>query len=673
MLSSLLVPEYKKARWLLGAFGLDATIMRDDDCVTAASLYRRKRIRFLGRTVDVCTQNENGPCPLLALANVLLLRNVIHIDSTIAGSEEEGWSCCSSRDVIATLATRIVDANVATSEKEKASMQVENEKPFEYHTNTETNVETALSVLPSLTNGLDVNVRFIDSEAFEYTANVCVFDTVDVRLYHGWVVDAKFDVATGHVISRRSYNQLVERLIELRELEREQEMIETEKKKIEEELNLSAKENVLLATEDSPTTGELNKQLDELAEMMEGGGNVTTTRSIGERGSSQNSGFSEMNKNNSNKTNSDSENKVAAVGEDEEGNEKEENEKARLQRELSNNFSKIVMERTAIEEFLETTSTQCTEEGLKSVFRNMRNNELGVFFRNNHFSVIFKRDNRYVLSLVTDEGFIDEPSIVWEIVYDNGAIDSDDIDHAEETNDDALARLMREQRARERDQFFLNADFKPFDGSGEGALDSEKGPPVAMKTEDGRAPISSSQPGAATSGGSLSSFSPRKGTSFPASPKKALGNPPTATTTSSSDDDFELARKLHSELNPDARFEAPSAPDTHHVDAQFIPPAQTYENSTDADLAYAMRLQREEEIAAAFRQDRERGGHRSTGRDSSPTSGRRGRLAQDPMYAVDDGRRGQDGNAYLRPVRKMKVSSSAKKSGPKTSENCCVQ
>ena len=94
------------------------------------------------------------------------------------------------------------------------------------------------------------------------------------------------------------------------------------------------------------------------------------------------------------------------------------------------------MERMAIEEFLETTSTQCTEEGLKSVFRNMRNNELGVFFRNNHFSVIFKRDNRYVLSLVTDEGFIDEPSIVWEIVYDNGAIDSDDIDHAEEMNDE---------------------------------------------------------------------------------------------------------------------------------------------------------------------------------------------------------------------------------------------
>ena len=141
-----------------------------------------------------------------------------------------------------------------------------------------------------------MNLRFLDYEEFEYTANVCVFDAVDVRLYHGWVVDAKFDVATGHVISRRSYNQLVERLIELRELEREQEMIETEKKKIEEELNLSAKENVLLATEDSPTTGELNKQLDELAEMMEGGSNVTTPGSK----SNQNSFSENNNKNNSN-------------------------------------------------------------------------------------------------------------------------------------------------------------------------------------------------------------------------------------------------------------------------------------------------------------------------------------------------------------------------------------
>ena len=200
-----------------------------------------------------------------------------------------------------------------------------------------------------------------------------MFDALDVSLYHGWVVDAKFDVATGHVISRLSYNQLVERLIELRDLEQEQEMIEEEKKKIEEELNLSAKENVL-HTEDSPTTGELNKQLDELAEMMEGGSNVTTPGSK----SNQNSFSENNNKSNSNNNNdnSNSEKSLAAIGEEEE---REEDERVRLQRQISNNFNNIVMERTAIEEFLEATSTQCTEEGLKSVFGNMRNNELGVF------------------------------------------------------------------------------------------------------------------------------------------------------------------------------------------------------------------------------------------------------------------------------------------------------
>jgi len=629
--------------------------------------YRTKRIQFLGRNVDVCTQNENGPCPLLALANVLLLRNSIQIGRNAGGEPSASASSSpqlySSHEVIATLATRILDSNVSekTGEAYKGFRMGENARERMYE-NNEKNIETALSVLPSLVNGLDVNVQFIDSEAFEYTANLCVFDALDVSLYHGWVVDAKFDVATGHVISRLSYNQLVERLIALRELEREQEMIEEEKKKIEEELNLDAKENVL-RTEDSPTTEELNKQLDELAEKMEGGSNVTTPRSTGaqQSGSSNQNSFSENKGKSGDNRNSNSEKSLAGISETEE---EAEDERVRLQKQTSSNFDKVVMERTAIEEFLEATSTQCTEEGLKSVFSNMRNNELGVFFRNNHFSVIFKRDNQYLLSLVTDEGFIDEPSIVWEIVYDDGAIDDGDIDYAEETDDEQLARLMREQRAREREQVFLNADFKPFDGTDEDYFDLEKNPPAAVKTKGGRTSISSSQPGTATSGSGLSAFSPRHGTSFPASPAKALGGTPTATTISS-DDDFEIARKLHSELNPGARFEAPAAPDAHHVHAQFVPPAQTYENSADADLAYAMRLQEEEERAAAA------------------AAAARGRLAEDPMYATDENasRRGEEQrSAYLRPVRKMKASSSSSSkrgassgSGSKTSENCCIQ
>lgn len=41
--------------------------------------YRLKHINIRGRGVPVVMQNENGPCPLLAIANVLLLRNQIHL------------------------------------------------------------------------------------------------------------------------------------------------------------------------------------------------------------------------------------------------------------------------------------------------------------------------------------------------------------------------------------------------------------------------------------------------------------------------------------------------------------------------------------------------------------------------------------------------------------------
>jgi hypothetical protein len=38
------------------------------------AFFRLKAIGFGGRNVPILAQNENGPCPLLAIANVLLLR-----------------------------------------------------------------------------------------------------------------------------------------------------------------------------------------------------------------------------------------------------------------------------------------------------------------------------------------------------------------------------------------------------------------------------------------------------------------------------------------------------------------------------------------------------------------------------------------------------------------------
>jgi ubiquitin carboxyl-terminal hydrolase MINDY-1/2 len=44
-----------------------------------SSAYAIKRVEFFGRTAKICLQNRNGPCPLLALANVLSLRNELKL------------------------------------------------------------------------------------------------------------------------------------------------------------------------------------------------------------------------------------------------------------------------------------------------------------------------------------------------------------------------------------------------------------------------------------------------------------------------------------------------------------------------------------------------------------------------------------------------------------------
>ena len=41
------------------------------------NVYHIKWVRFHGQKVAIITQNENGPCPLLAIVNVLLLRGKI--------------------------------------------------------------------------------------------------------------------------------------------------------------------------------------------------------------------------------------------------------------------------------------------------------------------------------------------------------------------------------------------------------------------------------------------------------------------------------------------------------------------------------------------------------------------------------------------------------------------
>ncbi|XP_069336733.1 ubiquitin carboxyl-terminal hydrolase MINDY-1 isoform X8 [Eulemur rufifrons] len=78
--------------------------------------------------------------------------------------------------------------------------------------NFQQNVDDAMTVLPKLATGLDVNVRFTGVSDFEYTPECSVFDLLGIPLYHGWLVDPQSPEAVS-AVGKLSYNQLVEKII----------------------------------------------------------------------------------------------------------------------------------------------------------------------------------------------------------------------------------------------------------------------------------------------------------------------------------------------------------------------------------------------------------------------------------------------------------------------------
>ncbi|NXB43438.1 MINY1 hydrolase, partial [Leucopsar rothschildi] len=240
--------------------------------------YCVKWITWKGERTPVVTQSENGPCPLLAIINILLLQWKARMIPTSLlwlppgeAAPAEGGNCI--------LATQPRD----TSE----GLQL----------NFQQNISDTMTVLPKLSTGLDVNVRFTGVSDFEYTPECIVFDLLNIPLYHGWLVDPQIpeQVQAG---GKLSYNQLVEKIITCKQA----------------------------------------------------------------------------------------------------------------------SDSSLVSEGLVAEQFLEATASQLTFHGLCQLTARAREGELGVFFRNNHFSTMIKHKGHLYL-LVTDQGFLHEEGVVWESLH----------------------------------------------------------------------------------------------------------------------------------------------------------------------------------------------------------------------------------------------------------------
>ncbi|ONK54944.1 uncharacterized protein A4U43_UnF9430 [Asparagus officinalis] len=157
------------------------------------AVYKTKVIQFLGRSTPIVLQNDNGPCPLLAICNVLLLRNSLNLG--LDASEVP------LQKLLSLVAEKLIDSNSNVQDKEDA-----------YVINQQQNIADAIDLLPRLATGIDVNVQFRKINDFEFTRECAIFDLFDIGLYHGWIVDPQ-DTDTASAIGSKSYNTLMGELV----------------------------------------------------------------------------------------------------------------------------------------------------------------------------------------------------------------------------------------------------------------------------------------------------------------------------------------------------------------------------------------------------------------------------------------------------------------------------
>ncbi|XP_068954257.1 ubiquitin carboxyl-terminal hydrolase MINDY-2 isoform X4 [Petaurus breviceps papuanus] len=155
------------------------------------SVYHIKWIQWKEENTPIITQNENGPCPLLAILNVLFLSWKVKLPPMM--------EIITAEQLMEYLGDYILDAKP----KEISEIQ---------RLNYEQNMSDAMAILHKLQTGLDVNVKFTGVRTFEYTPECIVFDLLDIPLYHGWLVDPQItDIVKA--VGNCSYNQLVEKII----------------------------------------------------------------------------------------------------------------------------------------------------------------------------------------------------------------------------------------------------------------------------------------------------------------------------------------------------------------------------------------------------------------------------------------------------------------------------
>ncbi|CAI5722152.1 unnamed protein product [Hyaloperonospora brassicae] len=353
-----------------------------------AEAYAVKPTQFLGKSVRYVCQNANGPCPLLAIANVLLLRGQLTLEGVVTS-----FGVVSAHDLMQLVHRRLLETNPPLSHASELQRLTQ-----------EKTLDDVVGLLPSMLEGLDVNVRFHNIKDFEYTVACAVFDMLDMELVHGWLLDDQ-DELTMKVVGNKSYNELIERLVDYRGVllteEENTKKIVAEAKHMDDGLRPDA----VVAHVENEVAGPAAAAVPAPLEVQTVGFEDLSIHVASAPASPNGPKPVESDASMSCRKKSPTQQTVQAM---------------MKERHISD-ADALVTATTLLEEgpvldaFFSSTASQLTYYGLVKLHEGIRERQLCVFFRNNHFSTLFKFGGKLYL-LVTDAGYLDEPTVVWELL-----------------------------------------------------------------------------------------------------------------------------------------------------------------------------------------------------------------------------------------------------------------
>mmetsp|Transcript_2398 Transcript_2398/g.3842 ORF Transcript_2398/g.3842 Transcript_2398/m.3842 type:complete len:518 (+) Transcript_2398:178-1731(+) len=313
----------------------------------ADGIYRIKQVSHQGNKVPILMQNENGPCPLLAISNILLLQKKLRIHTDLAYID--------FGQLIQVVGDYLVEMNPPHP---NPAMQA----------NQQQQIADALAVLPKLGRGLDVNVRFQKISDFEYTHEMSVLDMLGINLTHGWLYDPQ-DTRSKEAIGDLSYNQLICQLVDVDATSNRPQEAAESKEEGEQDTRKHAEQSQFLEWAAKPSVVSWNSS-------------VWVPKASARK-------------------------EDAKPSAPQPGDNPTEDEA----------FVRKVKNAQVVEDFLQETASQLTYYGLGQLYAGVKEKELCVFFRNNHFCSLCKHKGELFL-LVTDVGYYEEENIVWEKLAD---------------------------------------------------------------------------------------------------------------------------------------------------------------------------------------------------------------------------------------------------------------